>query len=95
MAILDAPQWLSGQHDEGLRNLRQSAAAIDECAHKDTGNAVLKRDYAEVTHWLAVALDPSKNEEATAFHKLSRRLWNELKTDGKLNAADQEFAEGP
>lgn len=88
-------QWLSGQQDEGLRNLRQSAAAIDNFAHIDSENAVLKRDYAETTLWLAAALYPSRKEEATAFHNLSQRLWNELRTDGKLNAADIELAELP
>ena len=73
---------------EGLVHLSESAKIYDETSRIDTDNALLKRDYAEALGWLASALERTDNLKSDEFHQTSDALWTELRSKGKLSAAD-------
>ena len=72
----------------GLVHLSESAKIYDETSLVDTENALLKRDYAEALGWLGSALERTDKVKSDEFRRSGDALWNELRSNGKLSAAD-------
>ncbi|MGI8555830.1 MAG: hypothetical protein ACR2LT_05690 [Pyrinomonadaceae bacterium] len=78
----------TGKPEEGLEYLRDAIKIYWEISAIDTENAPLKRNYAETCGWLGEALVKKQTADAREFYAQSLKLWNELKQNNELNAAD-------
>ncbi len=83
---------LSGNDAQGRARLRESLEMYAELLKADTGNAELKRDYAETAIWQATALERVNKPESDGYRKLGETLWSELSSNGQLSAADKTIA---
>ncbi len=79
---------ITGDKSEGLVHLSEAVNIYGETSRIDAENALLKRDYAEAASWLGLALKDRDRLKSDEFYRTSHTLWGELKSDGKLTAAD-------
>lgn len=79
---------ITGKRIQGLSHLSDAVKIYDETSNVDIENAILKRDYAETVEWLASALEITDKLKSADYYRASSVLWNELRSAGKLSAAD-------
>lgn len=77
---------LTGNREEGLRNLLESARIY--ASIYDDANAYLKRDYAETCRWIGTALEKARKEEGRLWLEKSFALWSEMREKNVLSRAD-------
>lgn len=80
--------FVNGNKAEGVAYLSEAVNIYDETALVDTENALLKRDYAEALGWLGSALEKTDKVKSDEFYRAGYALWNDLRSKGKLSAAD-------
>ena len=73
---------------DGLAHLIDAVKIYDEISRIDTENALIKRDHAETIGWLASALERTDKVRSEELFTASRALWSDLRSKGKLRAAD-------